>query len=394
MNIVVIDDERIIANAFYKMISHRFPSCLVKVFYKSNELLKYSETNKIDVLVCDIDMPLINGIDLAKTLKERIPDLQILFLTGMDTFDYIYKATKIRDSKYVLKIEEESTIINTIQELINVHAQIDKQHTEQKQLVETNDYLLNEKYHAILYSSLFDNDLINEIDVSPYHFHLIISNKQLNEDLYNKIKTIIINRNISEDKLIFQIDDFVFGLLSSNIIAKSLFDEISQIAKKQYDVILNIVINEEKNQINKYKQIYNQMCEITSVTSSTKGYYYLYSNNDNKVDEGIKLIETIRNYVYEHTSEDISLRKISEVIHYNESYLSRLFKQLTGKNYKDLVTEIKINKSINLLTKTDMMAKDIAKAVGFESTSHFQYFFKKNKGVTPLEFRRNINSNK
>ena len=394
MNIVVIDDERIIANAFYKMISHRFPSCMVKVFYKSNELLKYSETNKIDVLVCDIDMPLINGIDLAKTLKERIPDLQILFLTGMDTFDYIYKATKIRDSKYILKIEEESTIINTIQELINVHAQIDKQHTEQKQLVETNDYLLNEKYHAILYSSLFDNDLINEIDVSQFHLHLIISNKQLSEDLFNKIKTIIINRNISEDKLIFQIDDFVFGLLSSNIIAKSLFDEISQIAKKQYDLILNIVINEEKNQINKYKQIYNQMCEITSVTSSTKGYYYLYSNNDNKVDEGIKLIETIRNYVYEHTSEDISLRKISEVIHYNESYLSRLFKQLTGKNYKDLVTEIKINKSINLLTKTDMMAKDIAKAVGFESTSHFQYFFKKNKGVTPLEFRRNINSNK
>ena len=394
MNIVVIDDERIIANAFYKMISHRFPSCMVKVFYKSNELLKYSETNKIDVLVCDIDMPLINGIDLAKTLKERIPDLQILFLTGMDTFDYIYKATKIRDSKYILKIEEESTIINAIQELINVHAQIDKQHTEQKQLVETNDYLLNEKYHAILYSSLFDNDLINEIDVSQFHLHLIISNKQLNEDLFNKIKTIIINRNISEDKLIFQIDDFVFGLLSSNIIAKSLFDEISQIAKKQYDVILNIIINEEKNQINKYKQIYNQMCEIINVTSSTKGYYYLYSNNNNKVDEGIKLIETIRNYVYEHTSEDISLRKISEVIHYNESYLSRLFKQLTGKNYKDLVTEIKINKSINLLTKTDMMAKDIAKAVGFESTSHFQYFFKKNKGVTPLEFRRNINSNK
>ena len=393
MNIVVIDDERIIANAFYKMISHRFPSCMVKVFYKSNELLKYSETNKIDVLVCDIDMPLINGIDLAKTLKERIPDLQILFLTGMDTFDYIYKATKIRDSKYILKIEEESTIINAIQELINVHAQIDKQHTEQKQLVETNDYLLNEKYHAILYSSLFDNDLINEIDVSQFHFHLIISNKQLNEDLFNKIKMIIINRNISEDKLIFQIDDFVFGLLSSNIIAKSLFDEISQIAKKQYDVILNIIINEEKNQINKYKQIYNQMCEIINVTSSTKGYYYFYSNN-NKVDEGIKLIETIRNYVYEHTSEDISLRKISEVIHYNESYLSRLFKQLTGKNYKDLVTEIKINKSINLLTKTDMMAKDIAKAVGFESTSHFQYFFKKNKGVTPLEFRRNINSNK
>ena len=47
-----------------------------------------------------------------------------------------------------------------------------------------------------------------------------------------------------------------------------------------------------------------------------------------------------------------------------------------------------------LLSETDLMVRDIASSVGFDSISHFQYFFKKNKGITPLEYRRdNINNN-
>ena len=81
-------------------------------------MLEYSKNNQIDLLICDIDMPIKNGIDLAKELKEFLPNLEIIFLTGMDTFDYIYKANKVKDSKYLLKIEEDETIISTIKDTI------------------------------------------------------------------------------------------------------------------------------------------------------------------------------------------------------------------------------------------------------------------------------------
>ena len=59
-----------------------------------------------------------------------------------------------------------------------------------------------------------------------------------------------------------------------------------------------------------------------------------------------------------------------------------------------LVTDVKIKKAMYLLSETDLMVRDIASSVGFDSISHFQYFFKKNKGITPLEYRRdNINNN-
>ena len=118
MNIVVIDDEKIIANGFYSLISQNFKEHNVFVFYKSLDLLEYSKNNQIDLLICDIDMPIKNGIDLAKELKEFLPNLEIIFLTGMDTFDYIYKANKVKNSKYLLKIEEDETIISTIKDTI------------------------------------------------------------------------------------------------------------------------------------------------------------------------------------------------------------------------------------------------------------------------------------
>ena len=118
MNIVVIDDEKIIANAFFKLISANFKDESVNVFYKPNEVLKFASSNRIDILVCDIDMPLLNGIELSKQLKNSFKSMRTLFLTGMDTFDYIYNATKVKDSRYVLKIEDDETIINNIKDMI------------------------------------------------------------------------------------------------------------------------------------------------------------------------------------------------------------------------------------------------------------------------------------
>ena len=105
------------------------------------------------------------------------------------------------------------------------------------------------------------------------------------------------------------------------------------------------------------------------------------------MDDNQKLMAAIKDYIYKNTDGDLSLKKIGLVMHYNESYLSRLFKKQTGTNFKNFVTEIKLEKAVHLLSETDILVKDIAKNLGFESTSHFQYFFKKNLGMTPQEYR-------
>ena len=63
-------------------------------------------------------MPILNGIELSKQLKNSFKSMRTLFLTGMDTFDYIYNATKVKDSRYVLKIEDDEIIIKNIKKII------------------------------------------------------------------------------------------------------------------------------------------------------------------------------------------------------------------------------------------------------------------------------------
>ena len=68
-------------------------------------------------------------------------------------------------------------------------------------------------------------------------------------------------------------------------------------------------------------------------------------------------------------------------------YISRVFKQRTGKNLTDFIGEIRIQKAKELLTQTDQKVGDIAAAVGIENRTTFLRVFKKYEGISPIEYR-------
>ncbi|WP_309119248.1 helix-turn-helix domain-containing protein [Paenibacillus sp.] len=95
----------------------------------------------------------------------------------------------------------------------------------------------------------------------------------------------------------------------------------------------------------------------------------------------------VQKYISEHLSEDISLVKLGELTHFNPSYLSRLFKQVTGINISDLIQQARIDKAKELLGRTGMKIQDVSAAVGFDSPAYFAKFFKKSTQMTPQEYR-------
>ncbi len=117
--LLILDDEHHIVDWLYELFTEKcdLDLDLLKA-YSANEALKILEHNRVDILMSDIRMPGMNGIDLVKKVKSTWMNCKIIFLTGYDEFDYIYSASKQHYVSYLLKTEPDSEIINAVKKAI------------------------------------------------------------------------------------------------------------------------------------------------------------------------------------------------------------------------------------------------------------------------------------
>ncbi|TBL72722.1 helix-turn-helix domain-containing protein [Paenibacillus thalictri] len=104
-----------------------------------------------------------------------------------------------------------------------------------------------------------------------------------------------------------------------------------------------------------------------------------------------KIIRNVKEIIEQEYMNDISLEIISDRIGMLPKRLSAVFVQVTGQNFIDYVTEIRLEKSKELLRGTDWKVNDIAAKVGYQA-SYFNKVFKKTEGMTPGEYRESAGS--
>ncbi len=103
------------------------------------------------------------------------------------------------------------------------------------------------------------------------------------------------------------------------------------------------------------------------------------------------VLESI-DYIEKFYMEDISLLTLSEHVHMNHIYISRLIKRETGETFLDILTNIRMKKASELLSNSDYKTYEISYKVGIKDSGYFSQVFKKYYGVTPSEYRENLYS--
>ncbi len=100
-----------------------------------------------------------------------------------------------------------------------------------------------------------------------------------------------------------------------------------------------------------------------------------------------KLIRSARQYILHHINEKITTGQLAEALGRNRTYLCSFFKEETGLSVNAYITRIKMDEAKRLLRFSKKSLRSIAEQLGFSSQSYFQNVFKKEVGVTPLEYR-------
>ena len=102
--------------------------------------------------------------------------------------------------------------------------------------------------------------------------------------------------------------------------------------------------------------------------------------------------ERVINYIAENYDQPLVLEDVAEYFHLNKCYFCYVLKKELGKTFSQLVNEYRIEKSKELLQEGQLSTLNIALAVGFNNQNYFNMTFKKITGMTPLQYRRFINT--
>lgn len=113
---------------------------------------------------------------------------------------------------------------------------------------------------------------------------------------------------------------------------------------------------------------------------------YPLSSLDHR-DDSHALFWPVLHYVHVHYAEKLTLESIAGLFHISAPYVSRLFRENTGRSFLEYVHWLRINNAATMLITTDKLITDIAYETGFESLRTFSRVFREVKRKTPREYR-------
>ncbi len=101
------------------------------------------------------------------------------------------------------------------------------------------------------------------------------------------------------------------------------------------------------------------------------------------------LVELAKEYINEHYDEDLTLISVAEKVGITAGYLSTLFSQNVNRGFVDYLNEIRIDHACVYLKQNYLKTYEIAYKVGFHDEKYFSKVFKKVKGQSPSEYKKN-----
>ncbi len=113
---------------------------------------------------------------------------------------------------------------------------------------------------------------------------------------------------------------------------------------------------------------------------------YVRSENDNKKEEC--LIDAVIRYIKQYHTQNIKIEDVCRQFACSRSHISHMFKQHTGKTFREYLTEIRLEDAKALLRYSELGVTEIAFSVGMGNSSYFSSVFKRYVGVSPAAYRK------
>ena len=414
--VVVADDEDELREAVCTMIpwqDHGF--CLVGSASNGLDALQLVEKHGPDLLLTDIRMPFISGIELARQVREVRPATNIAFLSGYDDFQYAKQAIQYNIISYMLK---PLTMEGLGAELRNIRQKIDAQYAMFRQTAPRSSG--PDQRAAMLLPLVLDDyaEPEGEAQAEAYARQCGLLRDGEDRPCYTVMVSTLLDEsggNRTEPSFVASVDRlaakylrgvsfFSSGKVISVLLGNPsdfdeylhiLADEIPQMAERVLGCRCRIGVSRPAHALTALHQAYREAMEVLRQGDRTEGGAQFISDLAPAVKGGNLLCQRALDVLDQHYMEaDLSLVSLSGMLDVRPNNLSACIKKCTGETSINILIRKRMEAARELLSTSSLRVQEISQRCGYTDQHYFSYCFKKYCGESPNAMRRRLDQEK
>ena len=354
------------------------------------------------LLITDIRMPDMSGLELARQVRQLTPDCNVILLTAYSDFTYAYEGIQLHASDYILKTEDKQIIRSRIFKILGTMEQ-ELRHRSWLESARESNPISDRLCKKLLMPqrSSQQEEAFTLLGFRETGFPLLLmtaktpSNIPIQADILQKSLmrclpgriTHLCASTISENvcSLVLSLDPKGYAITGTWLMVTMERIQALYTATTQSEcAILYSYPIDNLDQLSGKYQIAARYLEAERFDACVKVI------SDVKKESPLVTIHFVKRYVKEHLNQDLSLSQISVVTGYNPTYLSRLFKEQTGETLNRYISRKRMEYIAQLMRDPQISMQQIMEAAGFATRSYFNQFVKKETGLTPKQYRMQL----
>lgn len=368
-----------------------------------------------DLILMDISMPILNGLDLMAALRKREINCAIIVISGYDEFSYAQQSIRYGVTDYLLKPVDKQKLRNTIAKACEKIQNDKNLKNYQKMLEQEQASIQNQVLREILSGNLPDNEKISR-KIETARLPL------LNGFYYTFCIKIddyaVLERKLNSDEIRRQNETLAKCLDSFFLLGKKRMGMVTSMSVDEWGVLLSYSVDfgrddaetllkkDMEDFLEEYGKtgIYTFSVSVSPAADTPETLPLLYREcrlTNKKYIPGQNSIVwfgskdnpplrheivSVMNFIENHYDQDITIQQVADSLYMSSSYLMHMIKNDTGETFSSLLVKYRIEKAKELLKTPSVKIQDVSKKVGYSDVKYFNKLFKKYTSFTPSEY--------
>lgn len=424
MNVLIVDDEPYILEYLQHLIDwKRFGFREVLTTNHPQQVLQFLQERMINLVISDIRMPEISGLDLLKTISQSYPKTKVMFLSGYSDFEYAKTGLQYGAEDYLLKpitklelevaiqgyltkyglnkVENDERQEDQLNWLITKIGFFDSNESDNDNLISNQKYVFfkqNVSCHAHEPVIVLWSEQNLSFGFLPYNQQKILDKACVSDsfqfdnrdELRQVFYAFFMNQMYHHEELSKVLLIPALQRLKGPECSLSLFEEGYQEAEgvEKYIYLMECLTILLRHQITLQPKILLNGSQPEIFKNKVVDYLRILIDQAKDKNLLNRVIEKVNQYIEKNLSENLTLEVVANKVYVHPAYLSKLYKQETGENFSSYLSNKRMEAAAELLIESNLMVSDIGKMVGYRTSQYFIKIFKEKYQMTPQQYRR------